>query len=118
MSTNETNVQQGSGSGKKTTIIITLVCLGVVLSSISVLVLNFNLKAFAVMFCVYVLAYTSYMFACLMIFRQKLKNDFRYDIGVYMSIFTMFFVVCLAILIMVLHSTPKDTSMSYYPMYR
>lgn len=95
-------------SNRRAVIITTLVCLGIVLSSLYVLVLNYNLKAFTVMFCVYVLAYAAYLLACLLIFKKKLTGDFRYEVALYVTIFTLFFVLCLAILTVVLHQTKKE----------
>lgn len=122
MATDNTAVQETNT--KRTVVIITLICLSILISILFVLMLNYNIKIFVIMFCLYTLTYATYIFAILIISRKKNQGDFRYEIALYTSFFTMFFVICLGVIAMVMYrwvnagNSPAYTSSSSYNTYR
>lgn len=89
----------------RTAVIVTLIFIGILVATALIMSLALNMKAFAAMFGFFILTYTSYVFACLLIFRTKLKDDFRYQIALYSTIFCMFIAVSLFVLAFVFKSS-------------
>lgn len=99
----------------KTVVLVTLVFIGIIISTIFVMTMAFNMKALTVMLCFYVVAYSTYTFFCQWIFRDKLKNDFRYQIGLYTTIFTMFLSLSLVVLAFIIKPQSVIPSSSSTP---
>jgi len=99
---------------KKTTIYITLVCIGVVLTTLFVMMLTYNVRVFVLLLILYLIAFSIYTFVFLMIKRNTLKDDIRYDIANYTSLFNIFFGSCIFILgVVFLNRTPGYSTPSY-----
>lgn len=79
-------------------IYITLVCIGILLTIAAVILMSFNLSYFALLFTLYLLGCSIYMFVFLAIKRNVLDDDVRYNVASYISLFNIFFSVSMFIL--------------------
>ena len=85
-------------STKETVVYITLVCIGVVLTTVFVMMMNYNVKIFNLILILYLLGFSIYIFVILMISKERNKGDLRYDVANYMSLFNIFFSTSMFIL--------------------
>jgi len=99
--------------GKSTAIYITLVCVGVVLTTVFVMMLMYNTRIFMLLLILYLIGYSIFIFVFLMLKKQQLKDDIRYDVGKYVSLFNMFFGASVFILTVVFMSRKGGTSSPY-----
>ena len=83
---------------KETVVYITLVCIGVVLTTVFVMMLNYNVRIFNLILILYLLGFSIYIFVILMISKDRNKGDLRYDVANYMSLFNIFFSTSMFIL--------------------
>lgn len=70
---------------------ITLVCLGVVLTASFVMLLIYNMNIFGLLLIIYMIGYSIFIFVLLVLKKQQLKGDLRYDAANYISLFNIFF---------------------------
>lgn len=85
---------------------ITLILIGVVLSTLLVMTLIFSPKLFIYLLLIYVVAYSIYMTVYLMMNKEKLEDDLRYSAGLYITLFNVFFMTSVIILSFIFSKKP------------
>lgn len=100
-------------SKKKTAVYITLVSIGVVLTTLFVMMLSINVKIFILLIILYLIAFSIYNFVYLMMNKKLLDKDVRYDVAMYTSLFNIFFGASIFLLTIVLWVVGLKTSNSY-----
>ena len=88
-------------NSKRTTVYITLVCIGVVLTTLFVMMLSLNMKVFILLLVLYMIGFSLYNFVYLLLNKKLLDKDVRYDVAMYMSLFNIFFGASLFLLTIV-----------------
>jgi len=101
-----------SSSKKKKAITITLICVFILLATLLVIAITLKKKVFILLFCIYVIAYSTFMFALFIIYRKKHTGDFKYEVATYISLFNMIFVLTLFFLGLFIIYRKKNSSQS------
>lgn len=83
---------------KSTAVYITLVCIGVVVTTLFVIMLSYNVRVFMLLLILYFIGFSVYMFVYLMMNRSKVKQDIKYEVARYTSLFNIFFGAAIFIL--------------------
>ncbi len=99
-------------TGKAAIVYIILVCIALVMTTILILTMTMNIRAFVMVFTIYIVACSSFTFAYLTIKRKELSGDVRFTVTQYIALFNMIFSTCLFALIIVI--ALSDTSRSNY----
>lgn len=87
-----------SDESKRTAIYITLVCIGVIITTLFVIMLSYNLRVFVLLLILYFIGFSIYMFVYLMINKSKLEDEVKYEVAKYSSLFNIFFGAAIFIL--------------------
>jgi hypothetical protein len=102
---------------KKTAIYITLVFLGVLISTLYVMMLTYNVTAFIILFTLYILGYSCYMFIIMMMNKSKWQDDMRFEVGNYITLFNIFFASAILLLTMFFRKPSSSSGITYSSSY-
>ena len=89
---------------QSTIVNIGLICAGIFLATLLILTLTVSYSFFIVLFSIYVVGCTSYVYAVLLMKKKELKNDISYTSASYISIFNAvfaFFIFIIALILMI-----------------
>lgn len=83
---------------KKTAIYVSLVFMGVLISTLYVMMLTYNVTAFIVLFSLYILGYSIYLFIIMVLNKKTWENDLRFEVANYITLFNIFFTAAILLL--------------------
>jgi hypothetical protein len=87
-----------NNESKRTAVYITLICIGVVITTLFVIMLSYNLRVFMLLLILYFMSFSIYIFVYLMINKEKLDDEVKYEVAKYSSLFNIFFGAAIFIL--------------------
>lgn len=99
----------------RTAVYVSLVFLGIIISTLYMVMLSYNPSAFIILFALYILGYCSYLFVIMLIGRRKWENDLRFEVANYITLFNIFFAG--AILMFAAYFKRQTPSSPTYPSY-
>jgi Kef-type K+ transport system membrane component KefB len=100
-------------TGKEAIVYIVLVCVALVMTTILILTLTLNIRAFVMVFTIYIVGCSAFTFAYLTMKRKDLRGDMRFTITQYLALFNMVFSTCLFVLVIIIATMGSNNSSSY-----
>ena len=99
---------------KLTAIYISLICVGVFISTMFAMTLVYNKSAFIVMLALYMIGYSIYVFITLFTNRKKLDENTKYMIATYITFYNIFLMFAIFVLAIVFHNMRIGSQFNQY----